>query len=127
MVAAGRPEVAEARVGLLRADTARDRATPGGFVQSLLASRSLQSTTRLRRRPGIRCHRHRDDDGVSLIFLDCRMSFDASHEAAAEVVARSSSFVLSELPGLPSSDAIGFVQRLVRAGLLLVDEIDGPR
>jgi hypothetical protein len=91
----------------------------GGFVRDLDRLSAIGLDTRLTRRPHLICRLLFDEDTAALQFSRSLLRGSPKYrEAMTFVTQRDGPFSVSDLPGLDDDGRIGFVQELVREGLL---------
>lgn len=95
---------------------------PGGTLQAIDRLDGISTETVLRHRSG---HEHivaAGDETASLVVSNTTVTMPAWVEPALDYIATHPSFAVGELPSLTESSALVLARRLVREGLLQIDE-----
>ncbi|MDT4925991.1 MAG: bifunctional lysine-specific demethylase and histidyl-hydroxylase [Pseudonocardiales bacterium] len=97
----------------------RTRPEPIGPLAQLAAAATLEPTTRLRLRAGLRARLDGAGEQLRLVLLDRTIALPAATSDALKVVLAGAAVTPAELPGLDGDEQLTFAARLLREGVLV--------
>jgi hypothetical protein len=109
-------------LGWLAASSRRKNPTPGGYLRSLHASGELTPDTVIVRRHGVGCTIDAGRRSAVIHFMGTSMTAPVTTAKALRFIAAEKSFRLGNLPGLSDNSRMVLVRRLIREGLLQLEE-----
>ncbi|MGI8677427.1 MAG: cupin domain-containing protein [Jatrophihabitans sp.] len=97
----------------------RTRPEAIGPLAQLAAAESVNPSTPVRLRPGLRLRHEQDADAVRLVLLDRTITLPVVTADAMKVVLSGDVFTPDALPGLETNDEVTVCRRLMREGILV--------